>query len=57
MGGLKEEIGIEVQTHDPPTHYEAVSMAQNIERKLIKARAIKAPISGRKHNSFPRNYS
>ena len=37
MGGLKKEIKLKVQTLDPPNQYKAISMARNVERKLIKA--------------------
>ena len=48
LGGLKEEIRMDVQTLDPPNHYKAISMARNVERKLIKAGVLKAPTAARR---------
>ena len=48
MGGLKEKIRLEVQSLDPSTRYKAISIAQNMERKLIKARVLKVTKGGRK---------
>ena len=48
LGGLKEEIKMDVQTLDPPTCYKAISMARNVRRKLIRAGVLKAPVSARR---------
>ena len=55
LGGLKEEIRLEVQTLDLSTCYNAVSMAWNVERKLVKAGVLKPPIIGRKQSFFSGN--
>ena len=51
MGGLKEEIRLEVQTLDPPNCYKAISMAWNVERKLIRAGVLKGG-SGVRRQSY-----
>ena len=48
---------MEVQILNPPNCYKAVSMARNVERKLIKAKVIKALVNGIRKNSISRNYS
>ena len=50
MGGLKEDIRLEVQTLEPQNRYKAVSMARNVERKLIRTGVLKAPV--RKQGNF-----
>ena len=50
MGGLKEEIRLEVQTLDAPTGYKAISMARNVERKLIRVGVPKVPTGGKRQN-------
>ena len=46
IGGLKEEIRMEVQILEPTSRYKAISMARNVERKLVRARVLKAPVQG-----------
>ena len=53
IGGLKEEIRLEVQTLDTPTRYKAISMAWNVERKLIRAGILKALPGGKRQNYSP----
>ena len=48
LGGLKEEIRLEVQTLDPPNRCKAISMARNVKRKLVKAGVLKAPVATRR---------
>ena len=42
LGGLKEEIKMEVQILEPTTRYKAISMPRNVERKLVRAGVLKA---------------
>ena len=46
MGGLKEEIRMDVQILEPTTRYRAISMAKNVERKLIRSGVLKGPNVG-----------
>ena len=52
MGGLREEIRMELQVLEPTTRYKAISMARNVERKLVRAGILKAPAIGRRYISF-----
>ena len=52
IGGLKEEIRMEVQILEPTSRYKAISMARNVERKLVRAGVLKAPVQGRRLNGF-----
>ena len=56
MGGLKEEIRMELQILEPITRYKAILMATNVERKLIRARIFKAPVLSRRNHKFQGNY-
>ena len=57
IGGLKEEIRMELQVLEPTTQYKAISMARNVKRKLIQAGTLKGPIMNKKsnfQNTYPR---
>ena len=54
MGGLKEEIRLEVQTLEPPTQYKAVLMARNVERKLRRVGVLKVLV--RKQGNITSTY-
>ena len=56
MGRLDEEIRMDVQILDPSTRYKAISMARNVERKLIKFGVLCTPSAVRKGHNFQRSY-
>ena len=41
VGGLREEVMMEVQILEPTTQYKAISMARNVERKLVRSGVLK----------------
>ena len=43
---------MEVQILEPTTRYKAISMAINVERKLVQARVLKATKQGRRFTGF-----
>ena len=56
MGGLREEIRMELQVLEPTTQYKAISMARNVERKLVRAGILKAPAISKRFHKFQGSY-
>ena len=50
MGGLKEEIRMELQVLELTSRYKGISMARNIERKLVQAGTLKDSVLNKKSN-------